>query len=88
MKEADSDAHNNLGTAFVAEGRIEQALSNYRIAVADAPDSITANFNLGLTLAGQGKVVEAAPYLRKAAQSPDPQVRDAAIKLLKGSPTR
>ena len=66
----------------LGEGRIEQALEHYRIAVADAPESYTANLNLGLTLAGQGKLAEAGPYLRKAAQSPDPQVRDAANRLL------
>ena len=36
-----------------------------------------------ITLVGLGKSDIAAPYLRKAAQSPDPQVRDAAAKALK-----
>jgi predicted CXXCH cytochrome family protein len=77
-----SDAENNLGTALAALGEFDQALEHYRIAVDAAPDSDTANLNLGLTLAGLGKFATAAPHLRKAAQSPDPQVRDAAAKAL------
>src|SRR5262249_38108261 len=111
-----SDAHNNLGTAFVALGDAAKALEHYRLAVETAPGSAMANFNLGLTLADQGnlqdaqqyleaavklapelyeahlklgetliargKSAEAAAHLRKAAQSPNPQVRNAAIKLM------
>jgi Tfp pilus assembly protein PilF len=83
-----SDAENNLGTSLAALGEFDRAIDHYRIAVDAAPDSDTANLNLGLTLAGQGKLAEAAAYLRKAAQSPDPQVRDAANRLLKENPTR
>jgi Flp pilus assembly protein TadD len=77
-----TSAHNNLGTALAALGDTEQALYHYRVAVDASPESPTANLNLGLTLAGQGKTTEAAPYLRIAAQSPDPQIRQAATKLL------
>jgi len=77
-----ADAHTNLGTVLIALGDTGQALYHYRVAVDAAPQSATANLNLGLTLAGQGKLAEATPYLRIAAQSPDPQIRRAAVKLL------
>ncbi len=78
-----SDLHNNLGTAFAALGDAAQALQHYRNAVAAAPDSYLANFNLGLTLAEQSKAAEARPYLQKAARSPDAAIRNAALDLLK-----
>ena len=77
-----SGAHNNLGTLFASENKPDDAIREYRLAVAADPRSILAQFNLGLTLFGQGLKTEAIPYLKNAGQSPDPRVRDAARFML------
>lgn len=111
-----SEVYNNLGTLLVQLRDPEGAVRAYRHAVAGAPNSATAYFNLGLTLADQGNSAEAEhhldaavrlkpdlfeahlllgqvllsqsrtdaakPHLRKASQSPDATVANAAIALL------
>ena len=39
-------AHNNLGIALVAEGKIEEAISHYKMAIKLKPDFADAQKNL------------------------------------------
>ena len=77
-----SGAHNNLGTVFASENKPDDAIREYRLAVAGDPQSALAQFNLGLTLFGHGLKTEAIPLLQKAAVSNDPGIRAAAQALL------
>jgi len=45
-----SVAHNNLGIALVAEGKIEEAISHYKMAIKLNPDLADAHYNLGIAL--------------------------------------
>ena len=75
-------AHNNLGTVFASENNIDGAIREYRLAVEGDPQSALAQFNLGLTLNGRGLRDEAMPFLKKAAESTNPRIRDAARALV------
>ncbi len=75
-------AHNNLGTVFASENKPDDAIREYRLAVAADPQSALAQFNLGVTLFGRGLTTEAIPLLRKASESADPGIRAAARSLL------
>lgn len=59
----------NQGDEHVTEGDIEAAMQSYRQAMDIVPDSATngeAPFWVGITLADQGRVDDALPYLRRA----------------------
>lgn len=75
-------AHNNLGTVFASQSRPDDAIREYRLAVEGDPQSALAQFNLGVTLLGRGLKVDAIPFLKKAAESQDGGIRDAARSLL------
>jgi tetratricopeptide (TPR) repeat protein len=75
-------AHINLGTLFASENKPDDAIREYRLAVAGDPQSDLAQFNLGLTLYGRGLKDEALPYLQKAARSSNPGIRSAAASFL------
>jgi tetratricopeptide (TPR) repeat protein len=59
-------AHNNLGMALAQAGRMDDALSHFREAVALDPGRPLAHYNIGFTLAHQGKPREAIGYLRES----------------------
>jgi len=77
-----SGAHNNLGTVFASQNGLDDAIREYRLAVAGDPQSALAQFNLGITLYGRGLKEEAIPYLRKAAASTNPGISAAAKSVL------
>lgn len=62
----DPFAHNNLGAALAAQGRVDEAIREYAIAVEQRPDYVKALCNLASNLGRQGKTDEAMRYLRKA----------------------
>ena len=58
-------SYNNLGQAFEAEGKLEQALESYRLAIKAKPAYLAAENNIGNVLINQGKTDEAiAHYAR------------------------
>jgi protein O-mannosyl-transferase len=63
-----SVAHNNLGLVRATQGRVEEAMSQYREAIRLNGDNIDARNNLGVALAAQGKIEEAIAQYREAIQ--------------------
>jgi protein O-GlcNAc transferase len=58
--------HNNLGNAFKAQGKLQEAAASYAGALAQNPNHVGALFNLGLVLQMQGRLEEAAASYRRA----------------------
>ena len=58
------------------------AVLHYREAVRLRPESVRAAFGLGMALAATGNRDEAIPYLRKAADAPDAEIRQRALAVL------
>jgi len=59
-------AHNNLGNALVAEGKNEEAISHYKMAIKIKPDYANAHYNLGIALVAEGKNEEAISHYKMA----------------------
>jgi len=60
-----SRAHNNLGIALAATGRLDDAVQHYTEAVRIDPNNAPAHSNLGLVLRSQGRLQEAAAHFRE-----------------------
>lgn len=73
-------ARNNLGLEFDAEGRRTEAMTEYRLALQDAPQNPDAACNLGADLDATGRSEEAVPLL-EAALRLRPGFREARINL-------
>src|SRR5580658_3340382 len=59
-------AHYNLGNALSDQGKLEEAVAEFRKAIRLQPDAAAAHYNLGTTLKAQGKLEEAVAEFRKA----------------------
>jgi len=59
-------AHNNLGLSLAEEGRLDEAIAEFRKAVALSPDFVEGYNNLGLALAERGALDEAIREYGKA----------------------
>ena len=77
-----AQAHADLADVLAAQGRLENAASEYRRAVELNPEAYAAHLSLGEILARGGNMAEARAHIEKAAQSPDPEIRQAAQKAL------
>lgn len=75
-------ARHNLGVVLMELNDNEGALRQFRSAVELDPNYYEAHLKLGLLLVRRGLRAEAEPHLRKAAESPDQQVRQSATGLL------
>ena len=62
----DAGAHYRLGNALTDQGKLEEAIAEYRTAIRLKPDYADAHTNLGAALNDQGKFAEAIPELREA----------------------
>ena len=63
---ADAEAHYNLGVALKAQGKLEEAIAEFRAAIRLKPDYAEAHSNLGIALRAQGKLEEAIAEYRAA----------------------
>ncbi|MGO9923883.1 MAG: tetratricopeptide repeat protein [Isosphaeraceae bacterium] len=63
---ADAAAHYNRGVDLQEQGKLEEAIAEYRTAIRLQPDLALAHNNLGNALAGQGKLDEAVAASREA----------------------
>jgi tetratricopeptide (TPR) repeat protein len=59
-------AHCNLGVNLAAMGRVDDAITHYRIALDLNPTLAEASYNLGSALVSQGRFAEAASQYRTA----------------------
>ena len=78
-----AQAYSDLGDVLAAQKRIESAADAYRRAIQLYPDSYEAHLALAQILAYQGNMLDARTHLQKAAQSPDPNVKETALKALR-----
>jgi eukaryotic-like serine/threonine-protein kinase len=62
----NATAHNNLGSALLDKGQVEEAIACYHKAIALDTKHAPAHYNLGMALAGKGQVDEAIPFYHKA----------------------
>ncbi|MDE3083942.1 MAG: tetratricopeptide repeat protein, partial [Verrucomicrobiota bacterium] len=69
-------AQYNLGTSLVYEGRLQEAIVSFEVAVQLNPNDALTHYNLGLALFQLGRVEEAIAHFRKAIQL-DPTDPDA-----------
>jgi len=61
-----AQVHNSLGFALVAEGKNEEAISHYKMAIKLKPDYADAYNNLGIALQREGKNSEAISHYKMA----------------------
>jgi Tfp pilus assembly protein PilF len=62
-------AHNNLGAVLADEGKSNEAVKHYRVALSIEPNYSTANTNLGVWLTKHNRLDEAIYYFQKALKS-------------------
>jgi predicted CXXCH cytochrome family protein len=77
-----AELYMSLAGVWAAQGKTAEAEQQYERAIGLKPDLYEAHLGLALALAKQGRSTEARTHCQKAAQSPDPAVRDAALNLL------
>jgi predicted CXXCH cytochrome family protein len=78
-----AEAHELLGDLLMARNEASAAALHYREAVRLRPEWPRAALGLGTALAASGDPAGAIPYLRKAASSPDVEVRKGALEVLR-----
>jgi predicted CXXCH cytochrome family protein len=78
-----AQVHSDLAAVLVAQGQIQSAADEYRRAIQLNPDAYEAHLSLAQILARSGNMAEAREHIAKAAESPDPQVRQAAQQALR-----
>jgi tetratricopeptide (TPR) repeat protein len=61
-------AHSNLGKSLLAQGKLEEAIAEFRANIQRKPDCAEAHFNIGVALSKQGKLEEAIAEFRTAIQ--------------------
>lgn len=61
-------AHMNLGSAYQNDGKIDEAIEHFKIAVKMQPNYVDAHFNLGTAFASQDKSDEAITEFAKTLQ--------------------
>jgi protein O-mannosyl-transferase len=73
-------AHNNLGRALLKIDRLDDAIEEFRRAIALQPNHAFAHFNLGVTFLSRDQWKQAEPHFR-AALAADPRYVDARTNL-------
>lgn len=82
---SNAPAHNNLGNALGAQGKLNEAIACYLNALALDPDYVDALLNLGAALRALGKLDRAvACYKRALALAPNTPAANAGLQDLLG----
>jgi tetratricopeptide (TPR) repeat protein len=76
----EADSYQNLGTALLTVGRVDEAIIQYQKALKISPRFALADNNLGSALVKKGKVDEAVSLFQKALKI-DPDYPDAHVSL-------
>ena len=63
---SDAAGHIDRGNALFGQGKLDEAIAEYRAAIRIKPDFAEAHYNLGVVLANQGKLDEAIAEYREA----------------------
>ncbi len=77
------DLHASLGEVLAAEGKQAEAGQQFAKAIALNPNLYEAQLGLATVLAREGQTAAARLHCQKAAESPDPSLRGAALGLLR-----
>ncbi len=78
-----AETHNGLGYVLVREGRADEAIAEFHLAIDLDPHYTPAYNNLAAALAAQGRLADAAYYYRQSlAEKPSPVVSDALNAIL------
>ncbi|MCP4107717.1 MAG: tetratricopeptide repeat protein [Desulfobacteraceae bacterium] len=75
-------AHTNLGLALAKEGRTEESVNHYHMALQSSPDNAKVHNNMGVALFRMGKIRESVIHFQKALQK-KPDFADAYNNLKK-----
>jgi tetratricopeptide (TPR) repeat protein len=79
-EQARAQLHNNLGNAYLSQGRLEEAMAAYREAIAMDRGYAEAHLNLGIAQQQAGGLRQAAMHYRTAIEL-KPGLADASLNL-------
>ncbi len=83
-----AEAHANLGTALMGEGKLDEAVASFQKAIALEPELAKAHVNLGHALQALGRREEAVAAFRRTIEivpgAAKPYIRLAAVQLERG----
>jgi len=80
VKPRNAKALNNLGAAYLGEGRVQEAINCFQRALAVRGDYAEAHVNLGIVLMRSGRYDEGIEHLRRALEI-NPALADARSSL-------
>jgi Tfp pilus assembly protein PilF len=78
-----AELHVDLGEVLIKRGDLSQAEQQYRTALTLDSSNGRAHLKLAELLARTGQLLEARQHYQKAAESPDPRIRQAALTALR-----
>jgi predicted CXXCH cytochrome family protein len=78
--------HEDLADVLAASGHVSEALAEYQLVLQLSPDHPQAHLGLGMALLSQHKEEEARSHLQIAASSSDPEIAQAANRILEHIP--
>ena len=82
LRPGSTQNHSDLADLLAAQGAIPEAGEEYKQVLRLKPDQADAQLGLGMALLQERKVDEAIVYLNRATLSGDPEVSEAARKVL------
>ncbi len=77
----DGEAHFYLGELLVSQRKMGEAEQEFRLVIRVDPENYPAHYALGRLLAATGRRAEARTHFEKAAESRNPELREAASRL-------
>jgi len=82
LEPKDPEIHEDLADVLAATGHATESIPEYERVLALEPDQPRANLGLGMVLLSQHRATEARLHLEAAANSSDPEIAQAARRLL------